>query len=430
VQQRLAIANLYAPILNAYRREEIDPATIRHLTMATKKQQKAWWKLFRSEDTYAPLGRSLKDWLFGGQHIPVSNALFDLEDYRGAIIGDLFGDERYFADGTLFWEYQSRAIGGMIAEYRAEGWQDVVLLDVGQHWPCWDHVPCDKADGGRVYIVCAADGEISVHEGYITEKEHAKRSRGEKQTEKPVRPELTKAMGNYLALHRHAAVRTELLASEGIVLRLALAQMIAGSALWTVNADPHKAHTEAIAQSVGGSASEQMFAQEREAVLGLLELDGGGHDTLVPKASDYGRSHDTGAIFAKLCAMMDGEVNRIFAYVVAETLPAGSDLVETLGMMLGVDMGRFWAPDQTFFDLLRDKEAINAIVAEVAGDDVAKVRVSSTAKVQKEVIQRCLEDKQTAEMQDWQPRPATWPFRCKVIPSVVGSRLGCITKLQ
>jgi len=37
VNQRLAIANLYAPILNAYRREEIEPQTIRLLTMASTK---------------------------------------------------------------------------------------------------------------------------------------------------------------------------------------------------------------------------------------------------------------------------------------------------------------------------------------------------------------------------------------------------------
>ena len=89
VQQRLAIANLINPILNAYRKEEIDAGTIRSLTLATKRQQSEWWKLFKSEDEYAPQGHALKDWLFGGANIPVSNALFDVEDYKGSIIADL-----------------------------------------------------------------------------------------------------------------------------------------------------------------------------------------------------------------------------------------------------------------------------------------------------------------------------------------------------
>jgi ParB family chromosome partitioning protein len=66
VEQRLAIAAIITPILNAYRREEIGPETLRILTMATPKQQNAWWSLHRSEDGYAPTGRALKSWLFGG----------------------------------------------------------------------------------------------------------------------------------------------------------------------------------------------------------------------------------------------------------------------------------------------------------------------------------------------------------------------------
>jgi ParB family chromosome partitioning protein len=60
VEQRLAIAGIITPILNAYRREEISPETLRTLTMASPKQQTAWWKLVKSETDYAPTGRALK----------------------------------------------------------------------------------------------------------------------------------------------------------------------------------------------------------------------------------------------------------------------------------------------------------------------------------------------------------------------------------
>lgn len=83
VRQRMAIANIINPILAAYQREEIRPETLRTLTMATPRQQKAWWKLYKSEDEYAPEGRALRDWLFGGAQIPVANALFEVEVYTG-----------------------------------------------------------------------------------------------------------------------------------------------------------------------------------------------------------------------------------------------------------------------------------------------------------------------------------------------------------
>ena len=59
VTQRLAIANLMSPILTLYRKQEIGADTVRILTMASKKQQKAWLALWRSDDDYAPEGYRL-----------------------------------------------------------------------------------------------------------------------------------------------------------------------------------------------------------------------------------------------------------------------------------------------------------------------------------------------------------------------------------
>ncbi|MGC8001347.1 hypothetical protein, partial [Salmonella enterica] len=74
-----ALGNLLPAIRERYRREEIDAATVRHLTMASKSQQKAWLALADDENAYLPTGHQLKSWLFGGQSIPVKHALFDVE---------------------------------------------------------------------------------------------------------------------------------------------------------------------------------------------------------------------------------------------------------------------------------------------------------------------------------------------------------------
>ena len=63
VRRVLALGNLLPRIRQLYAREEIDRATVRHLTLASKSQQRAWLALFDDEDAYAPNGHQLKAWL-------------------------------------------------------------------------------------------------------------------------------------------------------------------------------------------------------------------------------------------------------------------------------------------------------------------------------------------------------------------------------
>jgi len=419
VKQRLAIANLIAPILTLYRKGEIRADTIRCLTLASKRQQKDWLALYNSEEDYAPLGRSLKDWLFGGAQIPVSNALFDVAAYDGAIISDLFGEEQYFSDSEKFWPLQSKAIALAKDEYLADGWQDVEVMQRGAYWAPWELRVAGKEDGGRVYIQIANNGEVSFHEGYLTEKEAAKLERQaaseDGAAEKPERPELTKAMQNYLGLHRHAAVRAELLCHPGIALRLAVANIVAGSSLWQCYAEPQKAASEAIAKSLGMNKAEMLFDTERRDVRKLLGLEESANtetlETLVPKATDYGRRVDFDEIFARLLKLDDKAVSRILTFVTAETLPAGSATVEVLGNRLKVDMGQVWEPDETFLDLLRDKEAINAMLKDIGGKQVADANITATAKVQKSIISQYLDGTRKPAKKDWQVRYMNFPLR-------------------
>ena len=411
VKQRLALGDLHPPLLTAYRKQQISASTIRSLTLATTKQQKEWWALFNSQD-YAPQGHALKEWLFGGASIRVENALFNREDYSGAVISDLFEEAVFFDDATQFWELQNKAIAEAKAGYLAKGWQEVVILDVGEYWSQYDHAEASKKEGGRVYVRIAYSGEVTFHEGYVTRKEAERRARQEAgETVSPVtRPELTKSMQDYLALHRHSAVRTDLLNHQAVALRLAVAQIIAGSNLWTIHADPQKAKCEAIKDSLSGNKAEAVFAEERQEVLDLLAMDKANAETLVFKKDDWSKSHDVYMVFAKLLELDDASVSRVLTFVVAETLPCGSALVEILGKVLDVDMADHWQPDQTFFDLFRDKEAINACVKQAAGKNAAEAHISSTAKVQKSILQKCLSGERNSGNKDWQPRYMSFPM--------------------
>jgi ParB family chromosome partitioning protein len=172
----------------------------------------------------------------GGAQIPVSNALFDVVTYDGAIVSDLFGEERYFADSDAFWTAQNAAIADKAQAYREAGWKEVVLLEAGEHFQSWNHQKTAKSKAGNVFVALSADGEVTFHEGWLYEKEVERKAKAVQvgnddalQSAKAGRCEITKPMQNYLTLHRHAAVRTELLAHTGLALRLIAAHMIAGS---------------------------------------------------------------------------------------------------------------------------------------------------------------------------------------------------------
>lgn len=419
VEQRLAIAAIIAPVLNAFRRGDIGSDTLRALTMATPRQQKAWWTLFRSEDQYAPTGHALKRWLFGGAQIPVSNALFDLATYEGAIVSDLFGEERYFADTDAFWTLQTLAVEEAKQGYLAAGWGEVVTLEVGAGFYAWSHVKTPRKRGGKVFIAITADGEVSVHEGWLDEKEARRRAKADAGTElaeaEGARPsersELTAVMRNYLGLHRHAAVRAELLGNQSLALRLAVAHIIAGSSLWKVEAEPQRADSDAIAGSLAASKAQAAFAEERRHVLALLGSNGGeeGRSTVASRRHDFCDRADIEDVMRTLIALDEAGVLRVLTFVMAETLEAHSAVVESLGTDLRTDTRNWWEPESLFFDLLRDKRAIKAMLAEVAGPNTAEAHEASTAKVQKKIIADCLSGDGRAKVEGWLPRYMAFP---------------------
>ena len=415
IKQSLAIANLYDPILNAYRNDEFDAPTLRALTMATKTKQKAWFKLFRDPEQHAPMGRCLKAWLFGGTEIPVSSALFPIEEYDGNIVTDLFGEDQYFDDPDKFHKLQLEAIIHRQAAYLEDGWSDVIIMQTGDYWSSWDKAKRDKSKGGKVYISCAADGEVGFHEGWLPEKEakrHDKalaKANGEDKAQPTAKPELTKAAMTYLALHRHNAVRMELLKAPQIALRLIVVNIINTGGLWDVRPERQSTNrNEAISKSIDDSKAQKAFAKERQAVRELIGLRPKDGMIVWPDSEPV----DGCTLFARLLDLPDKDVLRVLTFIMAETLQADTAEIEALGHMLKVDMDDWWTPDDTFFDLLRDKPMINAMLAEIGGKATAAGNITATAKVQKSVMKNCLAGTGGRnKVKAWKPRYMRFPMQ-------------------
>lgn len=265
--------------------------------------------------------------------------------------------------------------------YREAGWPEVVVMERGDYFHTWEHERCPKRKGGKVYAVIGHRGDVTLHEGYITIKEARKREKGETVT-KPIRPEISAPIQNYVDLHRHAAVRATLLSQPAMALRMVVAHAIVGSSLWRIDVERQRAHNDAIAESVESSASEALFDTQRRAVLALL-----GFDPDTPTVTNgYAGDHSLPGLFRQLMILTDDAVLDILAIVMGETLEAGSAMVELLGALLNVDMVKVWQADDALLDLVRDREVVGHLVAEVAGKTVAAANAGESVKVQRQIV--------------------------------------------
>ena len=410
VRRALALGNLLPKIREAYARDEIDPASVRHLTMASKAQQKDWLTLLSDKDAHAPTGHSLKQWLFGGQPIGTGVALFDLASYPGQIVTDLFGDEGYFADANAFWEAQRAAVETRRLTFLEAGWSDVVILGPHDYFQSWEHEKTAKSKGGKVYIAVSHRGEVVLHEGFVSRRDAEKSrraARGESEAEpaKPSHPEVSSSTQTYIDLHRHAAVRATLTDHPGAALRLMVAHVVAGSHLFRVQPDPQRSGSDAIAESIENAPAEAAFDAKRRAVLALLDLD--------PEAATvvgrFGDGYATAELFARLLTLTDAQIFDVVAIAMGESLEAGSMVVEAVGLHLGVNMAALWQPDAAFFELIRDKSIVNALLAHIGGEAVASANAGEKVKAQKQLVRDFLDGSNGRPKTEWLPRWLAFP---------------------
>ncbi|MBV9510942.1 MAG: ParB N-terminal domain-containing protein [Caulobacteraceae bacterium] len=405
VKRVLALGNLLPRIRDLYRAEKIETATIRLLTLATKAQQKDWLALYDDPAQAAPRGQHLKAWLLGGQSISTKVALFPLDQYPGAVVADLFGEDSYFADAEAFWTLQNQAVAARCDALREDGWIAVVVLGPDERFAPWSYEKTPKKKGGKVFVGVLPTGEVEVHEGYLPLKEarraRAQAAKGEAASAaRPARRETTSSLQDYIDLHRHGAVRSVLLDHPGVALRLVVAHAIAGSALWTVKPDPQRTRSEDVAKSVRGSDAEARFTEARRAALAVLDLSSE-EDALT---GGNGDDHGVAVLFARLLALGDEAVLGVVAVVMGETLAAGSAAVEAAGVHLGVQMAGLWRADDAFFELIRDREVANALLRDVAGRTVAASNLTEKVKVQKKIVRDFLAGANgRPKVEDWTP---------------------------
>jgi ParB family transcriptional regulator, chromosome partitioning protein len=211
-------------------------------------------------------------------------------------------------------------------------------------------------------------------------------------------------LANYVALHRHAAVRLEVLNNPRLALRMVVASLLCGEnrmggvgCLYS-SADPQKALNDGITASLAQSHSIAAFRTCRREIIQhmgcKLPDDEPNNITAIhdsDAATGYFEASHRESLFSHLVTLEDHVVQQVLALLVAECMSVHDPLIDILGTANSINLGLNWTADDVFFDLLRDKTTINAMLAEVAGDDVAKGNTRETGKVQKDILRDCLE---------------------------------------
>ncbi|WCM26307.1 ParB N-terminal domain-containing protein [Sphingomonas sp. QA11] len=411
VRRTLALGNLLPRVRDLYAREKIDAQTVRQLTLASKSKQKEWLALWDAPDTHCPIGWQLRGWLLGGQAISAHHALFDIEASGLALVADLFAEQRFVTDAEAFWTAQNAAIEARRVAYLEAGWSGVEIVGPSERYQGWEQVKTPKRKGGRVYIDVRASGEVVLHEGYLSAKEAARAERIERgelpeaELLKVVRPEVSGPMQTYIDLHRHAAVRAALLSRPKVALRLMVAHAIAGSHLWRVEAEPQQARSDAIAESVETCRGEALFDAKRRRMLAVL-----GFDPEAPTICGGHGEHGVVGVFLVLLDLPDSKVMDVIAVLMGETLAAGSVAVEAVGGEMGVRIAEWWQTDDAFLELVRDREVLTCIVADVAGTTVADANAGETGKTLRRIVADHLAGARgRAKVEHWVPRWMAFP---------------------
>ena len=112
------------------------------------------------------------------------------------------------------------------------------------------------------------------------------------------------------------------------------------------------------------------------------------------------------------------DVTSFLTFLMADSLSVHSPLIDELGELMETNMRQYWSPEPLFFDLFRDKQVLNEMVREYAGESIADQNLTATAKTQRAILNACLDGTRTPEREDWMPYYMAFPrgsYRVEIV---------------
>ncbi len=357
VRRSLAIGSLPKAIIRMAEQDKLYHGALQALTVATKSQLDTFIKMpARSQPR---TGWQIKTWLEKKkQRIQMSFALFDVDQYKGGIIDDLFaeGDEqRSFADPDEFWKLQQEVIDKKVEELKAAGWPIVNVTE----WRASDWKKAGKSKGGKAIVAVMKSGEVVIRKGLISADSKVKSTSG---TKRQSQPELSGAMQDYCRAHRHLAIQDALTQDSQVALALCVTLLLTGDRGWrTDNETFSRIQNKQHAISVAGSWHRAECQEDSAWLYKLLGVKAG----LSHWQMDSAKVLETAVQFDidSLLAML--------SVVVSERLQCAYQgesgvLDNLLASLLDLEDVAEWRPDASFWSSIRSRTAMVGILHELA----------------------------------------------------------------
>ena len=187
-----------------------------------------------------------------------------------------------------------------------------------------------------------------------------------------------------------------------------LGHMVCGSAHFKMEADPRRAQKEGTHASAAANPAQIALEAERDALAPLIGLKASDKRLF----SDWSDKLSTPSVFAKCLKLDDETITRLQTFLMCEALSVGTGLIDAVGSLCGADMNDHWTPDDAFFDIMRDKGVIRAMITDAANKEVADAHATATAKVQKATLRDYVEGSDTRKPNaDFRVRWAAFPSK-------------------
>tara|TARA_R110001599_G_scaffold259025_2_gene459360 strand:+ start:8426 stop:10168 length:1743 start_codon:yes stop_codon:yes gene_type:complete len=352
VRRHIALGSLVDQAKEMIRAGDMCLREAKHLASVTAEEQAAYFKYL--EDNNAGNSEYAARMYFFKK--PTADmAIFDLADYTGGYLQDLFSDnaDRHFADVDQFTALQNAAYDKKKAAFEADG---LIVLEPGHDW----YMVLDKyrkAEEGEeptTVIMKNQNGRVTILDGMVKAKK-VSGSGGIAET----KPRYTKAQLEHAAELRTIAVQRNLITNRRKVLEVAVLQCMTGFQN-QVSLAPSPRLQDHYGSDMLNSIEEiaaAFLTKFRDAGLSALRSayypeEG---EITEPIRALFKLSGDKAAIFKVIRSLTDEELEGLHSLLVTVTFHQPGDGIKTeenehnlVAIDVNADVRDSYLPDETF----------------------------------------------------------------------------------
>jgi len=393
IRRRLALANLCEEAKAALRAGEIGLGVAEALTLGTAEAQQEI--LAQRANGYALDADDVR-YLLTEAKPSVALAIFPLEDYRGSLTTDLFGDDEttYFDDVGAFFRLQDAAVEQLAEQYRERAaWVETVKA---ASVPWWQYRTAEEGETGGVVIHMTPSGRVEVREQLVWHQVEPRTAAATRSQPRALqdRPAYTSALVRYVALRRSAIVQAALLENPRKAKAVAAFELLRGLVhAGRIRLDVHP-WLPALLDDPIRHAGEAAVQAELARIASKLAGNRQDGDPARGWAALVGAVGDQWALYQAVSTLGDEDLDRILTTVPLlafgqrdiDRLDQTESLFNRVARDLQVDVRRFWRPDAAFLEQLKRTQ-----LAEIAIASGASIGMGRLADYKKGELVRILE---------------------------------------